>query len=398
MSEIQPVQSVQNIMISEFLSLTNSVRTRLIANFFKRISTDVVIPFMTIFIAQTKGETIAGLLIICILCLGVFFNGLGGKLSCKFETKKTLVIGELLHAFSVIAMAITSVLDVNLMILFYFIKNIIFSFLVPFSEKVIFDNTSSNNRQVVYQFNSILSGMALPIGMLLGALLFKISVEYLLFLSFLFSFFVFVIYSVGLKKTKVINNEYRENTVSYFNTISKNKPAILIIISAVLLNVIQFSFLQFLPVYLSSFKYGVEQFSISRVMNGVVNIVFGLLLIPIIKASIATVGKLRLGIVIFSFMFSLSIWLSDMKIIFFMLIFLMSCCEAFINPLQQSIYAEYIEKQSSGVYLSAFSLTGRFGNIGASILLILSDYLTVNIITSIILILGLTSAFLVPKK
>ncbi|VEG12534.1 Uncharacterised protein [Moraxella cuniculi] len=53
-------------------------------------------------------------------------------------------------------------------ILLYLLKNVIFSYLVPFGEVFVFELTTKENRAVLYQLSGLMNGLAAPLGVLLG--------------------------------------------------------------------------------------------------------------------------------------------------------------------------------------------------------------------------------------
>lgn len=61
------------------------------------------------------------------------------------------------------------------------------------------------------------------------------------------------------------------------------------------------------------------------------------------------------------------------------------------------MFVNGINSESSGIYLSAFSLTGRVGNIGTSCLLAISGFIGYNWVICLLAIFGFLSAFCLLK-
>ncbi len=394
-------------MVNLFLSLNSILQARLIANFFKRLSTEGLIVFMTIYLAMEIGSFTAGLVAILILSIGVYFNTLGGLLTEKVPLKIAMIVGEFAHSLSILGMFIFVDFSLTGVLVCYGLKAIVFSLTTPFGEKLIFDNSDTDKRKATYQINYWLVNLSVPIGMAIGASLFEYGMSILMLASFGFSLITTVIYWISLgyislsesnikfkKREKVRFREYKR--------VFKNRASSLIIISSACLCVLEFSFLQYFPVYITSSEtvfilngVNINQtdiFAISRSINALVILILGFLLASYVADH---VGFKAVSFVVLAFVlfFISSFYLLDFPYMFFFTIGLMSIMEIVYSPVRQAMFSETVESSISGLYFSAYSLTGRIGNIGAAGILMISEFVSHNIIIVILLTFGLISFY-----
>lgn len=180
----------QNI-ISDWNGFSYPLKIRLLASFLQKLITEGMIPFVTMFLVLKEGEFLTGIIALFILVFGVFLNGYGGKNANDGFIKRSLIIGEFLQFFIVLLMAFFVNKIIFVFIILYLLKNLIFSYLLPFNEVLVFELTNKKNRAIVYQFNSIINGLALPLGALLGGFFYNYSFSILIFILSFFLFWYF---------------------------------------------------------------------------------------------------------------------------------------------------------------------------------------------------------------
>lgn len=182
---------VQNI-INDINTLCYPLKIRLFASFFQKLVTEGMIPFVMLFLVLKEGEFLAGIIAFAILALGVFFSGYGGKAVANQDIKNTLIVGEFFQFIAVLSMAIF--VHSTAFILLYLLKNVIFSYLVPFSEVFVFELTTKENRAVLYQLSGLMNGLAAPLGALLGGFFYSYGLDVLIYVLSAFSFLIFLLY------------------------------------------------------------------------------------------------------------------------------------------------------------------------------------------------------------
>lgn len=195
-------------------------------------------------------------------------------------------------------------------------------------------------------------------------------------LSFV-SFLVFLLYWLGfahLKPSlthKIADEQSTKD--NRFSILLGNKMALYLLLSSVFIHSLFFSLSQLLPAYLSQLDNAVELLSSSRAINGVVALLAGFLLLGIIK-KISRFTHIIWTSMFYGVGFILLFLSVQNKWSFYSLSALLSVLYFMSAVGIKTIYANQIDK-NAGIYLSAFALTGRFGNMIASLVLIASAFM-----------------------
>ncbi|KPZ23570.1 Major facilitator superfamily [Pseudomonas coronafaciens pv. zizaniae] len=391
-----------NIMIKDFLALNRSLQGRLIANFFRRASTDSLVPFMTIYLVDKLGSFLAGIIIVMILSIGMMANTLGGVATTRYSNRKLLVKGEALHTIVIMGMVLAVSISTTLLVVLYLLKSIIFSYLTPAGEKVILDNTSKENRKFAFQLNMWISGAAIPIGLGIGAVLYGINIEYLLVFTAMASLASAVLHFFCVTSS---SNHFPQGmpekkiSFSSYKLVFQNKPACLIVVSAALLFTIEFSFAQYFPVYLNSKSNlalagksitGADLFAIIKSASSITALFFSFFFISLIK-KINDRKTLMLAVVSFLVCFLAVFVLADNPLIIIFLVCFSSIFSTVYHPLRQVEFTKHIESNMSGLYLSIYSLTARAGNIMAGFILMMADYFSHMAVIATLAVFGALS-------
>lgn len=193
---------VQNI-INDINTLCYPLKMRLLASFLQKLVTEGMIPFVMLFLVLQEGEFLAGAIAFAILALGTFFNGYGGKAVASQNIKNALIWGEFVQFIAVLLMAVF--VNSIVFILLYLLKNVIFSYLVPFGEVFVFELTTKENRAVLYQLSGLMNGLAAPLGALLGGFFYAYGLNILIYVLSAFSFLIFLLYFLVLLNYRTIS-------------------------------------------------------------------------------------------------------------------------------------------------------------------------------------------------
>ncbi|WP_158078429.1 MFS transporter [Moraxella cuniculi] len=345
----------------------------------QKLVTEGMIPFVMMFLVLQEGEFLAGAIAFAILALGTFFNGYGGKAVASQNIKNALIWGEFVQFIAVLLMAIF--VNSIVFILLYLLKNVIFSYLVPFGEVFVFELTTNENRAVLYQLSGLMNGLAAPLGALLGGFFYSYGLNILIYVLSAFSFLIFLLYFFGFAQLSH-NRLAGQSTDSQAKTPTKNnqfsrilddKSATYLLLSSVFIHSLFFSLSQFLPAYLSGLNNGSQLLSFSRTISGVVVLVAGLALLGFIK-KIARYTTMLWTTFLYGLLFVLLFLVIDNEYLFYMVSALVIVFY-FVSVVGiKTIYANGIGDKNAGIYLSAFSLTGRAGNIIAALILMISGF------------------------
>ncbi|ATA21168.1 sugar phosphate permease [Gibbsiella quercinecans] len=388
--------------------LPGVLKIRLTASIFNRLSTDSLIIYLTIFMVGKIGSELAGATTIAILLVGFITNLYGGAYSDAKPNRWILPFGWGAHTLVMFPMLISINYSICFFILFYLVKNIIFSFILPSAEKLIFNHTNEGNRRYFLQINSWLSGVSSAMGILIGAYLYTKGIEYVIIFSMLMSLVVSICYSYTQKHWSDFNdigknNENGKVTLVDYQHVFKNKNAILIIASAIMLSGMEFSFGQYIPVYISNLSFysflneklipGIEYFSWIKTISVICGMFFSFYFILLIRKSDKKTSTRMLVFSMSTFVLSYALMLFYIKspIFFASFAILSSLMGVIYHPIIYSEYMNHIDKKRSGIYLSLHSLIGRIGNVLAGVILMISDTIGHNGVILTILLMGATS-------
>lgn len=393
---------MKNTIFIEFYSFAPSVKVRLVANFLRKLCTQVVVPFMTIYLAAKYGNKFTGMITILILATGSLVNLYGGVLTERVAPNTILKFSEIAHLVCIMLM-MWCLKNQLLLVISYFLKNIFFSLTVPSGEIILIDGSSLQNRKTVFTINNILNNLSIPAGILIGGFLYQYGINYLLLLAAIASIVVCFMYFQGLStNTFVYSPKVKRSFNINIRKIIQNKSAIYILMATVFLFVIEFSFLQYfavkiskqqsLTLFLNLHLTGVEAFSILRAESAFISIMLAILLIKFI-AKFNSIYYMAVLILISTSSFISLLYCTSLNCMVF-LVGIMSMVDTLINPALQNLYINSIGDEHKGVFLSLYSLNGRVANILSGFILTISTVISITDISIIILSFGLTSAML----
>jgi len=389
-----------------FKNLDQVVRARLQANFFRKLGTNIAVPFMTIYLASYYGNELAGLVVVFILVSGACVNLYGGFIIEKINPQTVVRFAEFFHIICLVLMTLVAE-NHFLLCIFYLLKNIFFSLSVSAGEKLVVDCSKKDERATVYTLNNVLHGLSTPVGVLLGGFLYAYGIRYLLLVATLASVCVAIIYMMRLPNTSNIKDDQCDVGLTptkehLSRVLLRNNKILFLLIAVIFVLVIEFSFLQYFAVKISQVEVfdslwleidGVQAFSILRAEDALIGIIFATFFLKFIQ-------KLNRPITIAASIFLLATGflclLNNQNFLMLMLLVAMiSLLSTAINPVLQSLYVNNIGNHYSGVFLSLYSLTGRVANIVAATILIFSQTLSNMAISLFIFSIGLLAAVLV---
>ena len=377
-------------------SLDPAVRARLAANFLRKLSTQALIPFMTIDLAVRMGAAWAGILIFLILAAGAMANLWGGGLCDRFDAVHILRRGEIAHAASLLAMLVFCE-SLPALITLYLLKNLFFSASLPAGELVVMRGSPPEQRNRIYSLNNILNNVAIPSGTLVGAWLYAMGLRPLLAMAALLSIGVYTIYRACMAPDPAwtANTGSGQVTAAAWAALMRNRTASYLLVATVLLLVLEFSFGQYFavrvaearawPVWGGRLIDGPQIFGMLRAELALVSVTAAVLCVPWVHRlqspwRLAGTMALATG----SFLGLLHAKGPEAMVL---CVALMGVVDAMANPLLQTLFVNSLASRHCGLHLSIYSLSGRFANMSAAIVLAASGVLPPAVVS---LLLGAT--------
>lgn len=174
------------------MTLSTTLKTRLIADFILNVASQAILPFMALYLTSKTNAVFAGAFLITNIVVSFFVSFLGGYLGDNYNRKKVVNYIHFLYAICLIILSITVTMDGVGLIIFcatVFIFEILFAASQPIFDAAIMDAIYEEVREYVYQVNYWMFNISTAIGMMLGALLY-LGHKHLLFIMFFFAMLV----------------------------------------------------------------------------------------------------------------------------------------------------------------------------------------------------------------
>ncbi|HLR18503.1 MAG TPA: MFS transporter [Staphylococcus sp.] len=178
--------------MKKFMTLSTTLKTRLIADFILVIASQSILPFMALYLTNKTNAVFAGAFLIANIAVSFVVSFLGGYLGDNYNRKKVVNYVHFLYAICLIILSITVTMNDMGLIIFcvtVFIFETLFAASEPIFEAAIMDAIYEDVREYVYQLNYWMFNISTALGMMLGALLY-LSHKRLLFILFFFAMLV----------------------------------------------------------------------------------------------------------------------------------------------------------------------------------------------------------------
>lgn len=242
--------------MKEFLKLNRNLQLRIVIIFLSSFSYGTVFSSMTIYYNQHLGATITGAFL-ALSALATFVAGLlAGYWSDQHGRKPVMTGGTTLQALGAFVALFSNIPGhVNPWITFVGFLLISFGFNldVTSGSAMIIDDSTAENRKVVFMLNYWAQNLSVIIGAALGAWLFKPAFLILLIILVITILFVLLIIVFLVKESFIpTKNRKQENLFKSYLLVIKDKSYLIFIIANILTTMIIMQFDTFLPVHLSN--------------------------------------------------------------------------------------------------------------------------------------------------
>lgn len=183
--------------MKKFLTLSTTLKTRLIAVFILIVGSQAILPFLALYLTSKVSAVFAGTFLITNIIVNFFMSFVGGYIGDNYNRKKVVNYVHAFYAVCLIILSVTVTMDGIGLVVFcvtIFIFQMLFAASEPIFEAAIMDAIYEEVREFVYQFNYWMFNISTGLGMLLGVLLY-LEHKHLLFIMFfiamLISWFLF---------------------------------------------------------------------------------------------------------------------------------------------------------------------------------------------------------------
>lgn len=402
----------------EFLSFHRNVKIRIIVGFFQRLISQMIIPFMAIYLANHFGAVNAGIMMLCVILSGVLVSFYGGHFSDLKGRKPILLISEFANFIIFLLMALVNspwFFSPMITFILYAILNAFISFSKPALNAMIIDVSTPKTRKAIYSINYWTINLSFAIGAMLGAFFYHDYFFEVLLVASISTLIIFFIYYVFVSESKpnAINDENLnphntiKNIISSYRIVISDNVFIKFLFASIIMMGIEFQLANYISIrlteeigYTSPFSFigvshlisGVEIYGILRAENTIGVVVLGILLGGVFKL-IPDYFRLYFGTLLFTvgYMFlgsSNNFWV----LIIAMLIVTLG--ELIYVPIQQTILSVIIDQNNRTRYMAVFGLNQNFGMMIASFFILIGGLLPQIVISGFYGIMGIIAIFL----
>lgn len=356
---------------------------------------------MALLLTDKSDKGIAGLLIMLVTISSIISSMFGGYISDVFNRKRSLLLGIIFNGIFLILLGI-SLLEhpdnIYIIALLYLLNSLSFSFYTPILSSMLIDYTTDKNRQHVFSYDYWLVNLAMAIGFLIGGIFF-LNYSYLLFLiSGIITLLAGIIYSIYLKDN-LDTSKKTKNIYSTYKLPLKDYKFIFFVVSGSFIFSCEIALTNFIAVHIyenfkafTLFKFtidGVSMVSLIRTINTTLVLTLTLL-INKITSKYSSFKLLLIGLLLYILSYtSMHIVLSPIAL--FILIILATIGEIIFAPIYQTEAANLMPKGHRGSYSAIANIGVQLSAVIASLMLSLSDFISVFSTYAIVLILSLNS-------
>ncbi|WP_160495646.1 MDR family MFS transporter [Paenibacillus dendrobii] len=355
-----------------------NIKIRLTESFFTSLITFMFLPYMAIYYAKFFSETLAGILIVVNVIVGLVASLYGGQLADKLGRKKIMLFSEGLRFISLVVLIFSNSpwhIWPSLTFIMMLVLNIGSGLALPAAQAMVVDVSTTDNRKLIYRLEYWSSNMALAVGVGIGGVLFSSHFFELLIIAAVGSLLSFFIVRFCIEETFFPAIQERVKLTKIFpdyKIVLRDKIFMIYVLASTLALSMEFQVMNYTGVRLSNitdhFRLwdtgnihlsvgGVELFGLLRSENAIIVILFSLsvgILSKIIKDRWLLISGILLNAVGYYFVaIGNNAWL--------LLIMMVPATigELMFYPVKQAYLADIAPVESRSVYMAVNSLVGR---------------------------------------
>ncbi|WP_211749305.1 MFS transporter [Paenibacillus sp. Marseille-Q4541] len=402
-------------MINEIRSFHPNIRARMGIVLISSVASNMILPFMSIYLARSVGTGLAGLILSLGIILNFTANLIGGYCSDTIGRKNMMIFSEVIRLFSYLLMLISNMGFQLLMILGFLLSNIASGFFSPASDAMLLDVTSSKERKSMYSYMYWIMNFSMALGGLLGTLLFTQFLIYLCAGLVLASCISLGIIFVRITETykpnpngTVIKKGIGKNLAQMmknYATVWKDKVFMVYISTFVLLFSLESHFSYYVAVrfeqqvglfQLSPLNFqlnGIEMFGLLRLENTIFVILFSIMAITLTKKWTDR-GWMFLGISFYIIGYVCIVFLNNSWLLVAMMAFAV-LGEALFAPIYETYLSEIPPKELRSTYMAVNKIALKLSTLIGSFGIFFVNVISSEIAAIFLLIVGVLAVILI---
>jgi MFS transporter, DHA1 family, multidrug resistance protein B len=374
-----------------FRDLHINIKVRIIVLLFQNVTSNMILPFMSIYYAHHFGGEVTGIIMMITVLGSILSSFYGGYYADILGRRTMLIKSEQIRFISFILMAMVNspwMTSPVLTVLFLVIINICFGISTPARESMIIDVSTPEVRKFVYTITYWTNNFALALGTLLGAFFYDKYFFQLLCCTALATLTTYIIMYIYIEETKPISkvqipNDSKFSLIKILNSyknVMRDKLFLKYFIASLLTLGLELQLTYYISIRLAN-EFGTQKLLDISDYNVTVNGVemFGILrtentiLVIVLAAFVAKfTNKLSqrfliyLGVSLFTIGYMV-IGVSNNGWLLLIATFVFTIGELIYVPIKKVLLADIAKEETRSQYMAVNSLTFRGGLILGSL-------------------------------
>lgn len=399
-------------ILLKFKNLKKNLKVRIVTGFFQRIISQMIVPFISVYLASFYGATIAGFLTIIIIITGILSSFLGGYVSDNKGRRPVILIAEFTSFLALLLMALFNspwIINPIITYILFLVSNALTFFSKPALDAMVIDITTPKERKYVFSINYWSINLSISIAAIIGSIFYQNYFFEVLVSCSIGTLVIFIVFLLFIKESKpdiilkpINENSPTNNFIRDYQKIIMNPIFLKFFIASVLMLGIESQLMYYISVRLTEdfpttklfhqwSLSGLEVYSFLRFENTIGVVVLALCFKSVLR-NYSDKSKFYVGIVLFTLGFSI-LGFSNSFWILVISMFVLTFGEIIYIPIKQAILSILVVDNHRTKYMAVYGLHQRFGMIIASLTLTISPFLNPYFISFIMIIMGIGSVF-----
>lgn len=373
----------------------------------------MILPFLIIYFSNFINAILIGITLICGVLIRVVGSFVGGFYADKRGRKKLIIVTEVLLFIAYLIFLVSkqdhSFLSMALQICSYLLIHFSLGAYDPAIEGMVLDVTSPDNRKLVYGVFYWIYNLSVSIGGIIGGLLFSKYLDQLIIFTLTGYLIITFITFLFIEET---NNYFdkKENKVEKLTKIKDlwisykyvfaDKLFMYFILASLLIISVEFHLNNYIGVrlekeHLMFFNHVLDGALILGLLKteNTVLVVLSVFFIRLLTKQSRDMSIMFYGFILYISGFSILSYTNSVLLLF-LAMFFATVGEVIFTPIRQTYMAKVIPNSKRSSYMAIHGLIKSGSLLFASVVLILSEYASRELISIIIFIVGLSGIFL----
>lgn len=390
-----------------FFRFHRNVQLRIIIIFINNLVTNMIFPFMTIYMADKFGVSNAGYILLISTIFAILGNLWGGQLSDKIGRKKIMVYTELIKIIIFIGFMIgtsNKFFSPILISLCFIMRNFFNGLYSPASEAMLLDVSLPNERKDMFRMIYWINNLSLAFGAVLGSVFFKNYMSQLFLILTIISIIIMIVTVVFINETFKIDRTSKSVEKIGYRIVMKDKVFVLYFLANILIFSVETNFTKFISVTMQKNSYvlfgdilkGSNFYGLLLAVNTGLIVVLSIVISFWKKEKDFEKLLFILGSFLYLIGYSILPILSNAYILI-LIMFMITLGEIIFAPLFQQYLGDIAVKEYRGSYVAVNKLSYRFSTLISSCLLMIFSKTSIEITTVISFFIGVMG-FIISLK